>query len=436
MARRVRKRKSAASILIKLIIMVVIAAFFYRSIIAIGSSLAAVAISSDKLYSTNAILVRLTDSKVLLQKNSEDKIYPASLTKLMTVLVAIENLPDLNEEIRLTRSMFDGLYEANASMAGFQPDEQVRAKDLIYGVMLPSGAECCRALAYHIAGSEPDFVELMNQKAEDLGMANTHFVNASGLHDGNHYTTVRDIAILLNYALRNEDFRNVFTTFRYSTAPTNKHPEGITFYSTLFDKLTEQQIADGAFLGGKTGYTAEAGLCLASLALVDEKEYILVTAGAKGNHNSQQYNVIDAFYVYNCLGSFVHNEADAADIVQEGAYKAIKYSDTLKKIEYAETWVYRIMMNEIYKRMNSKPIKSIDEEDFAESQVEDAYEDIDLIKALNSMPENDKAVIQLKYFEGLSLEEIADVLGENISTVKSRLYRGLKKLRSKMEDSG
>lgn len=133
--------------------------------------------------------------------------------------------------------------------------------------------------------------------------------------------------------------------------------------------------------------------------------------------------------------SFVHNEADAADIVQEGAYKAIKNSDSLKYVEFVETWIYRIMMNEIYRRFDKKEIKSLDDENYAELKVEDTYENIDLKRALDSMPANDKAVIQLKYFEGLKLDEIAHVLGENLSTVKSRLYRGLKKLRCEMDDS-
>ena len=105
-----------------------------------------------------------------MQKNSEEKIYPASLTKMMTAIVAIEKLPDLRKEIKLTSSTFQGLYKADASMAGFQPGEQVTAINLLYGVMLPSGAECCIGLANQIAGSEQNFVKIMNQKAVDLGM--------------------------------------------------------------------------------------------------------------------------------------------------------------------------------------------------------------------------------------------------------------------------
>jgi D-alanyl-D-alanine carboxypeptidase (penicillin-binding protein 5/6) len=236
-----------------------------------------------------------------MQKNSEEKIYPASLTKMMTAIVAIENLPDLKEEIKLTHSAFQGLYEEGASMAGFQPGEQVKAIDLLYGVLLPSGAECCIGLAVQLAGSEKAFVKMMNQKAADLGMYKTHFENTTGLHNENHYTTVKDLAILLNYALQDDTYREIYTSSRHSTPPTNKHPDGITFYSTMFKELNDQNIIGGEILGGKTGYTDEAGLCLASFAKVDKQEYILITAGAKGKPKSEQNNVADALAVYGSL---------------------------------------------------------------------------------------------------------------------------------------
>jgi D-alanyl-D-alanine carboxypeptidase (penicillin-binding protein 5/6) len=176
-----------------------------------------------------------------------------------------------------------------------------RGINLIYGALLPSGAECCIGLADQIAGSEQNFVKMMNQKAADLGMDNTHFENATGLHDENPYTTVKDMAILLSYALQNDTFREVFTSSRHSTRPTNRHPDGITFYNTMFKGLSDQNIIGGEILGGKTGYTDEVGLCLASLAKVGKQEYILISAGAKGDHHSEQYNITDALAVYNSI---------------------------------------------------------------------------------------------------------------------------------------
>lgn len=256
----------------------------------------------DKLNSPNAILIRLKDQTTLMQKNSEEKIYPASLTKIMTTIVAIENLSNLKEEIKLANSTFQGLYEAGASMAGFQPGERVMAIDLLYGVMLPSGAECCIGLAEQIAGSEQNFVKLMNEKVSELGMKSTHFENTTGLQNENHYTTVNDLGILLSYALQNNTFRDIFTSSLHSTAPTNKHTGGMTFYNTMFKGLSNQNLMDGEILGGKTGYTDEAGLCLASLARIGKQEYILISAGAKGDHYSEQYNITDALTVYNSMG--------------------------------------------------------------------------------------------------------------------------------------
>lgn len=255
----------------------------------------------DDMHSPHAILICLDDNTILMQKNSEEKIYPASLTKIMTAIVAIENLPDLQEKINLPKSMFQNLYKADASMAGFQPNENVPAIDLLYGTLLPSGAECSVGLADHIADSEQNFVDAMNQKAVALGMDHTHFTNVTGLQNENHYSTVKDLAVLLRYALQSDTFRKIFTSARHTTQPTNIHPDGITFYNTMFENIKNPGINGGKILGGKTGYTDEAGLCLASLATENGKEYILVTAGADGNHKSEQYDITDAFAVYNSI---------------------------------------------------------------------------------------------------------------------------------------
>lgn len=136
---------------------------------------------------------------------------------------------------------------------------------------------------------------------------------------------------------------------------------------------------------------------------------------------------------YRLAYSYVHNEADAADLVQNGAYKAILNSGTIKHAEFAGTWLYRVMLNEIFLFLRKRPGASA-ELVFQEQGAEDVYEDVDLKRALNAMSKEDKAVIELKYFEERSLNEIAEILGENINTVKSRLYRGLKKLRLELSE--
>ncbi|KMY32280.1 D-Ala-D-Ala carboxypeptidase [Lysinibacillus xylanilyticus] len=253
------------------------------------------------LHSSNAILVNLDTNKILLDKGSDEIIYPASLTKIMTVLVAIENIPNLQEKILLPKSIFKNLYEENASVAGFLPNEELTAEDLLYGSMLPSGADASIGLADYIAGSESKFVKLMNEKAKQLGMKNTHFRNATGLHHPDHYTSVKDISILLQYALTNNNFRDIYTAERYSIKSTNLHPEGMTLTSRMFKNLNANENTRGEIIGGKTGYTVQAGLCLASLATINGEEYILVTVGANGDSRTEQFNITDALAVYRQL---------------------------------------------------------------------------------------------------------------------------------------
>lgn len=136
---------------------------------------------------------------------------------------------------------------------------------------------------------------------------------------------------------------------------------------------------------------------------------------------------------YRLAYSYVHNESDACDIVQNGAYRAILHSDTLRQEKYAATWIYRIMLNEIFRFVKKEQPLSLDAVE-AEQGKEDTYENIDLQRALDMLPKEDKAVIELKYFEDMKLTEIAEVLNENVNTIKSRLYRGLKKLRVEFAD--
>lgn len=257
--------------------------------------------SEVNLYSPHAIVISLDTQELIFDKESNAKVYPASLTKIMTVITAIENIDSLNSKVLLSEDIYDYLVAENSSMAGFLPNEEVPVIDLLYGAMLPSGGECCLSLAEYTAGSESDFVQLMNDKASELGMDGTHFMNTTGLHDSKHYTTVRDLAVLLQYSLRNDTFRQIFTTQRYTTSSTKMHPDGITMYSTLFKKLPDSYMENVTLLGGKTGYTSKAGLCLASLAKIGEDEYIMISAGAEGNHATEQYNITDALSVYSLI---------------------------------------------------------------------------------------------------------------------------------------
>ncbi len=254
------------------------------------------------LYSSYAVLLDAETGEVLAEHRSREVIFPASLTKIMTALLVVENAWDLDTAVTIPADIFPALYEKEASMAGFLPDETVSLRDLLYGILLPSGAECSIAAAVWLSGSEAAFVELMNQRARELGMYQTHFCNCTGLHENDHYSTVQDLGTLLQYALGKEAFRSAFTARRYSTAPTGLHSDGITFYSTMFQSLESAKVPGGEILGGKTGYTSEAGQCLASLANVAGREYLLVTAKAEGTHETQQFSLLDAVSVYSQIG--------------------------------------------------------------------------------------------------------------------------------------
>ncbi len=263
----------------------------------------------SSLSSTSAVLIDLDSGETLAEKNQSQIVYPASLTKMMTVLVALENIEDINASVTLPEDIFPALQEEGASMAGFEPGETATYKDLLYGAILPSGGECCIALAKNISGTEEAFVAKMNEKAVGLGMKHTHFTNTTGLQDVDHYSSVEDLGILLKEALKNQTFHEIFTTDTYSVPPTNLHPEGFTFHSSMFQTMKEANIQDSYIKGGKTGFTSDAGLCLASLGEVNGKSYILVTAHADGNHDTDPYHILDAVSVYGQLAEQTQPES-------------------------------------------------------------------------------------------------------------------------------
>ena len=257
----------------------------------------------NNLYSNEAILIDAQTGEVIDELNADTCAFPASVTKMMTLLISCENLTDYDEVTPLPREIYDTLYYADLSTAGYECGEPITVNDLLYGLQLRSGAECCLGLANKIAGSEAAFVEMMNTRAQELGMTGTHFTNCTGLHNENHYSTVSDMAQLLQAGLKNEKFREVFSTSMYTSTPTTYHPGGMTIYSTFSQTLSSMDFEGGTFIGGKTGYTSEAGQCLASAATIDGHEFILVTFGAYDNNpnSSSHLHSADALNVYQAL---------------------------------------------------------------------------------------------------------------------------------------
>ncbi|TDW14663.1 D-alanyl-D-alanine carboxypeptidase (penicillin-binding protein 5/6) [Breznakia blatticola] len=255
----------------------------------------------DGLQSSNATLVQLDNDTPIESKDGDHRVYPASLTKIMTLLVALEEINDFQATTKIAPYTIEYIQKMNASVAGFQAHEEVRVLDLLYGLQLASGAECALTISEYVAGTEEHFVDKMNAKAKKLQLENTHFTNCTGLDDPNQYTSANDIAKLLRYALNNQDFRFIFTSYVYQSTPSDAHPKGILISSTLSQKLQDMQIGNETILGGKTGTTDNAGLCLASLLRVKNQEYVLVTLGAPYTNDDTYGNVMDAISVVNRL---------------------------------------------------------------------------------------------------------------------------------------
>jgi D-alanyl-D-alanine carboxypeptidase (penicillin-binding protein 5/6) len=175
----------------------------------------------------------------------------------------------------------DPLYKEGATITGFLSGETVPLKDMMYGVILSSGGDAAVGLAVKIAGSEEAFVEMMNQKAKELGMKNTHYANATGLHNEGNYTSAYDMAILIDAAMKNELCREILTTKTYTTVSTEQHPEGLPFESTLFSHMKGTEPETATIIGGKTGYISMSKYCIASFGVSEQSgdEYIVVTLG-------------------------------------------------------------------------------------------------------------------------------------------------------------
>ena len=247
-----------------------------------------------QMYSEYALLINISNGRILFDHQANIQTFPASVTKIMTVLVGLES-GDMDENVTV-RADFDELFRLGAMQAGFRYGEVRTLSDILYAIMLPSGAEATWALANHVAGSYERFVDLMNEKAHDLGMSDTHFVTATGLHDDNHYTTANDIAILLKYALAIPEFRDIFTAQTYELELPNSL--GSTMNSTLFAFAPQTTFDGGEIIGGRTGFTTPAGRCLASLATDGTDEFILITFGAPGHVANQTAHILDALTIY------------------------------------------------------------------------------------------------------------------------------------------
>lgn len=257
-------------------------------------------VQTDNMQSNYAFLVHVDSGKVIAEKDAYERISPASMTKILTVLVAAEHLTEkqLDEKVTITIDDTDYSYSNDCSAVGFAADEVVRVEDLLYGTILPSGGDAASALGKYIAGTREDFVVLMNEKLEELGLSeSSHFTNSVGLYDENHYSTLHDIAVIMNAAVDNELCKRIMNAHTYTTTPSTEHPEGITI-SNWFLRRIEDKDTNGDVLYAKTGFVAQSGSCAASYQKdLNGESYICVTADA---HSSWRciYDHVDIYKNY------------------------------------------------------------------------------------------------------------------------------------------
>ena len=243
------------------------------------------ALDMPEINSKAAIVYDIDADTIILDKNSREVRSIASLTKIMTVLTAIENINDLSASVTITKEMLAGIYW-NASVAGLKAGDIVTYMDLLYAAILPSGADATQVLAYVVSGNVSDFVTKMNELATRIGATNTHYVNTTGLDQTGAYSTAYDQLLILSYALENPIFKTVYTTKSYTLSNGLEVEATVNKYNRLLNLDTSK------IIGSKTGNTDDAGLCMSALFYHENHEMLLITLGAEVIEDVP-YNLID-----------------------------------------------------------------------------------------------------------------------------------------------
>lgn len=224
--------------------------------------------ASDYVDSQYAILVNTSTGEILAERRAFERMVPASMTKVMTLLVAVEAMEDqesqLQDLVTITQEICDESYSSGSSFVGYGVGDTATVEDLLYGAILPSGADAAMALAEYTSGTQEAFAELMNQKAQELGISETtHFTNCVGLYDENHYSTAYDMSVIMRAAIDNELCRKVLSTHTWTTGALKDNPDGVEI-SNWFLRRIEDHDSGGTVLCGKTGFVNESGNCAVS----------------------------------------------------------------------------------------------------------------------------------------------------------------------------
>lgn len=271
------------------------------------------AIDGPELNAQAAILIDSNTGKILYEKNMNEKMYPASTTKILTAILTIENC-NLDDIVTVNYNAISSIPSGYAT-AELITDENLTVKQLLEVLLLHSANDAANVLAMHVGGSIESFVTMMNSKAQELNCVNTNFTNTYGLHDENHYTTARDLAIITRYCMQNDSFRHFVSQTNCQIAPTNKH-DARTFTNTNNLIINSSNYYYPYAIGVKTGYTKEAGNCLISASKKDGFETISVVLNTGTLHGARCTDSIALFdYAYNNFG--IKKIANKDDVISQ-----------------------------------------------------------------------------------------------------------------------
>ena len=337
----------------------------------------------------------INDDKVLYEVDSNKQTSIASLTKIATTITAIENIKNLDEQVTITSNILSTV-SSDASKAGLKVGDKVTYRDLLYASMLPSGADATNSIAILSSGSIDNFVAKMNELAKKLKLENTHFVNVTGLDKDGHYSSADDVRKLLNYALKNELFRQIYTTKEYTLS------NGLKVKSTVNDKYGKNNDVS-KIIGSKTGYTGNAGYCLSSLSNINGHEMLIIVLNASHIGNNY-YNIVDTVDLINFMNESYKDET------------LVKKGQLIKKIPVTLSKINS------YNILSTKDVKKYLPKDYDIKNLKIEYKGLNSLSFSNKKGEKIGSVKY--YYEGKLITEEKVILNKEI---KMDIIKVLKK---------
>ena len=287
-----------------------------------NANVIAAAPDAPTLNAEAALLISPDTGMVLYEKNADERRYPASTTKIMTALIVLENVTDLSETVTAEASDFEHV-TADSSNADIKEGEIVTIEDLLYALMLPSANEAAYMLARHVGGTWENFVDMMNERAAELGCTGTHFSNPCGLHEEDHYSTARDLYKIGYAAMQDETFANIVNTVQHKMAKTNMHEERKIYTTNMLIFSSYAAYAYPYCQGIKTGHTSEAGNCFVGYAEYGDAKLYSVVMGCD-DHSTEYPEIAASFTDTSALCKWGFENFTSKTIVQQG--------DTIKEI--------------------------------------------------------------------------------------------------------